>query len=42
MRPLIGLTTYGDSARYGSNDIYSALLPMAYVRAVNATAGAPS
>ncbi len=39
MRPLIGLTTYGDSARYGSNDIYSALLPMAYVRAVNASGG---
>jgi putative glutamine amidotransferase len=36
---LIGLTTYGDQARYGENDIYSALLPMAYVRAVNACGG---
>jgi putative glutamine amidotransferase len=39
VRPLIGLTTYGDSARYGSNDIYSALLPVAYVKAINASGG---
>lgn len=39
MRPLIGLTTYGDHARYGSNDIYSALLPASYVRAVNESGG---
>jgi putative glutamine amidotransferase len=39
MRPLIGLTTYGDLARYGSNDLYSALLPMAYVRSVNESGG---
>ena len=39
MRPLIGLTTYGDLARYGSNDLYSTLLPMAYVCAVNESGG---
>jgi putative glutamine amidotransferase len=39
VRPLIGLTTYGDQARYGSNNLYSAMLPMAYVRAVNASGG---
>ncbi len=39
MRPLIGLTTYGEFVPYGSNDLYSALLPMVYVRAVNASGG---
>jgi putative glutamine amidotransferase len=38
-RPLIGLTTYGQNARFGVNDIYAALLPMSYVRAVNASGG---
>lgn len=36
-RPLIGLTTYAEQARYGPHDTWSAVLPMTYVRAVHAT-----
>jgi putative glutamine amidotransferase len=42
MRPLIGITTYGEPASYGpeaSATLYSALLPMAYARAVNSAGG---
>jgi putative glutamine amidotransferase len=38
-RPLIGVTTYGERARFGSNDTFAAVLPMSYVRAVNASGG---
>ena len=38
-RPLIGLTTYGDEARFGINDTFSAVLPMSYVRAVHESGG---
>ena len=39
MRPLIGLTTYGEMMRFGAVDRYTAALPMAYVRAVHASGG---
>ncbi|HEX6871366.1 MAG TPA: gamma-glutamyl-gamma-aminobutyrate hydrolase family protein [Micromonosporaceae bacterium] len=38
-RPVIGLTTYGEQARYSTQDTVSAALPMAYVRAVHASGG---
>ena len=38
-RPVIGLTTYVESVRYSSFEEASAALPMAYVRAVNASGG---
>jgi putative glutamine amidotransferase len=38
-RPLIGLTTYGEQAKFGSNDTFSAVLPMAYEHAVHASGG---
>jgi putative glutamine amidotransferase len=38
-RPLIGLTTYMDTARYGGNERYAAVLPMTYVRAVHRSGG---
>src|SRR5258705_13806918 len=38
-RPLIGLTTYMDTATYGANQRYAAVLPMAYVRAVHRSGG---
>ncbi len=40
-RPLIGLTTYVESARHGVWDEMSALLPMTYVSAVVRSGGAP-
>lgn len=39
MRPIIGLTTYGEQAKFGANDTFSAVLPMAYVHAVHASGG---
>ena len=39
MRPLIGLTTYGEVAKFGAGDLYAAALPMSYVRAVHASGG---
>ena len=39
MRPLIGLTTYGEQAKFGRNDTFSAVLPMAYVQAVHESGG---
>ncbi len=38
-RPLIGLTTYAEPARFGLLDTFSAVLPMAYVRAVHESGG---
>jgi putative glutamine amidotransferase len=38
-RPLIGLTTYAEQARYGLHDTLSAVLPMAYVHAVHVSGG---
>jgi putative glutamine amidotransferase len=40
-KPLIGLTTYAQRARFGWQDTFSAVLPMAYVRAVHAGGGRP-
>lgn len=39
VRPLIGLTTYGEQAKFGLNDTFSAVLPMAYVHAVHVSGG---
>jgi putative glutamine amidotransferase len=39
MRPLIGITTYGELASFGRNESYAAVLPMSYVRAVNESGG---
>jgi putative glutamine amidotransferase len=39
VRPLIGLTTYGETLPFGSGETYAAALPMAYVRAVQASGG---
>jgi putative glutamine amidotransferase len=38
-RPLIGLTTYAEQAKFGTNDTFSAILPMAYVHAVHVSGG---
>ncbi|GAA4447950.1 gamma-glutamyl-gamma-aminobutyrate hydrolase family protein [Phytohabitans houttuyneae] len=38
-RPLIGLTTYGEDARFGLNDTFSAVLPMSYVHAIHESGG---
>jgi putative glutamine amidotransferase len=38
-RPVIGLTTYAEEARFGLNDTFAAVLPLAYVRAVHACGG---
>jgi putative glutamine amidotransferase len=38
-RPIIGLTTYGEQTKFGSNDTFSAVLPMAYVHAVHVSGG---
>ena len=39
MRPMIGLTTYGEIEKFGAGDLYAAALPMSYVRAVHASGG---
>jgi putative glutamine amidotransferase len=38
-RPVIGLTTYAEQARFGLHDTPSAVLPMAYVEAVHVSGG---
>src|SRR6266508_5604570 len=38
-RPLIGLTTYAEDARFGLQDTFSAVLPLSYVHAVHETGG---
>jgi putative glutamine amidotransferase len=38
-RPIIGLTTYAEDARFGLQDTFSAVLPLSYVHAVHETGG---
>lgn len=38
-RPVIGLTTYAEEARFGVNETFAAVLPLSYVRAVHASGG---
>ena len=38
-RPVIGLTTYAEEARFGLNDTFAAVLPLAYVHAVHSSGG---
>jgi putative glutamine amidotransferase len=38
-RPLIGLTTYAEEARFGLQDTFAAVLPLSYVHAVHASGG---
>jgi putative glutamine amidotransferase len=38
-RPVIGLTTYAEEARFGPNETLAAVLPLSYVRAVHASGG---
>src|SRR5256885_14478017 len=38
-RPVIGLTTYAEEARFGLNDTFAAVLPLSYVHAVHASGG---
>jgi len=38
-RPLIGLTTYAENVRYSTYEAESTVLPVAYVRAINASGG---
>lgn len=41
MRPIIGITSYAEQARWGVWDAPAALIPMAYVRAVERAGGRP-
>jgi putative glutamine amidotransferase len=41
VRPLIGITTYAEQARWGVWDVPTALIPMAYVNAVQSAGGRP-
>jgi putative glutamine amidotransferase len=38
-RPVIGLTTYAEEARFGINDTFAAVLPLSYVHAVHVSGG---
>ncbi len=38
-RPVIGLTTYAEEARFGLQDTFAAVLPLAYVHAVHTSGG---
>ena len=38
-RPVIGLTTYAEETRFGLQDTFAAVLPLAYVHAVHASGG---
>jgi putative glutamine amidotransferase len=38
-RPIIGLTTYAEDARFGLQDTFSAVLPLSYVHAVHESGG---
>jgi putative glutamine amidotransferase len=38
-RPLIGLTTYAEDARFGLQDTFAAVLPLSYVHAVHEVGG---
>jgi putative glutamine amidotransferase len=39
MRPIVGITTYAEDARWGVWDLPAALIPLAYVRAVEDAGG---
>lgn len=41
MRPIIGITAYAEQARWGVWDAPAALIPMAYVRAIERAGGRP-
>jgi len=38
-RPVIGLTTYAEETRFGVQDTFAAVLPLAYVHAVHSSGG---
>jgi putative glutamine amidotransferase len=38
-RPIIGLTTYAEDARFGLQDTFAAVLPLSYVHAVHSSGG---
>jgi putative glutamine amidotransferase len=38
-RPVIGLTTYAEETRFGLQDTFAAVLPLAYVHAIHASGG---
>src|SRR5262245_60394154 len=38
-RPVIGLTTYAEETRFGLQDTFAAVLPLAYVHAVHTSGG---
>src|SRR4051794_2980023 len=38
-RPVIGLTTYAEAARFSTQDTFAAVLPLAYVHAVHVSGG---
>ncbi len=38
-RPVIGITTYAEEARFGLNDTFAAVLPLSYVHAVHTSGG---
>jgi len=38
-RPIIGVTTYAEEARFGLNDTFAAVLPLSYVHAVHESGG---
>src|SRR6476660_10264951 len=38
-RPVIGLTTYAEDARFGLKETFSAILPLSYVQAVHSNGG---
>jgi putative glutamine amidotransferase len=39
MRPVVGLTTYAEAARFGLQDTYAAVLPLSYVQSVHRAGG---
>jgi putative glutamine amidotransferase len=41
MRPVIGITSYAEQARWGQWDLPAALIPLSYVHAVEAAGGRP-
>jgi putative glutamine amidotransferase len=41
MRPIVGITSYAEEARWGVWDAPAALIPLAYVQAVEAAGGRP-
>jgi putative glutamine amidotransferase len=41
MRPIVGITSYAQNARWGAWDLPAALLPLAYVRSVEQAGGRP-